>query len=155
MTASWIDNVDFMMLNIFIKLNCQMLQILHTETEIWTHWYTLIFILIKYKLIHFINKLNNHDIFIILILKFHEISLTKICQILNIILNLQLKFEVYVQYIELKTTTNLKELTVIADFIWEFDLRDVQKLYISMIISQIIYCCSVWYIANKVHKMII
>ena len=95
-TANWIDNVDFTVSDVFTKSNCQILQTLYTEIEIWTCQHTLIFIFIKYKFIHFINKLNIHNISVILILKFHKISFTKICWVLNIILNLQLKFEVYV-----------------------------------------------------------
>ena len=155
MTASWIDNVNYIMSEVSAEINCWILQALHAEVEIWAHWYTLIFVSTKYELIHFTNKSNCHNIFIVLILKIHNILSFSTYYVLRIILNLQLKFKIHVWHIETKATISLNELTVIADFMWKFELRDLWKLYISMILLQITYCCSVWYVMNRAHRTVL
>ena len=94
--ASWIDDIGFIMSDTSTESNCQMLQALHTEAETWARWHASVFTPIKYELIHFTNKPNNHDISVILTLRPHEIPPTKTCQVLNIILDLQLEFEAHI-----------------------------------------------------------
>ena len=78
-TASWIDDVGFTVSGVSTEANCQVLQTLHVEAETWAHRHALVFALSKYELIHFINKLDNHNTSTALTLGSQEVSPTRIC----------------------------------------------------------------------------
>ena len=112
--ASWIDDVGFMVSGTSAEANCRVLQALHTEAETWALRHASVFAPTKYELIHFTNKPNNHNTSAVLTLGPHEVSPTKKCRVLGIILDPQLEFEAHVRHIELKATTNLGGLAAIA-----------------------------------------
>ena len=136
-------------------MNCQILQILHIGAEAWASKYTSVFAPAKYELIHFINKLEDHDTSAELVLQTNRVSSSRTCQVLEVILNSQLNFEAHIQHIEVKVTTSLGGLAVIAGSTWGFSLKNLQRLYISVILPQILYCCSAWYVADRAQGTVI
>ena len=140
---SWIDDVGFTVTGATAEANCQTLQTLHTEVENWVRRHASVFTLIKYELIHFTNRLRAHNTSAGLTLKASNISPSKTCQFLRVILNSQLDFKTHIQHIEVKAMMSLEGLAAIAGSTWGFSLRDLQRLYMAVILPQITYCCSV------------
>ena len=73
-----------------------------------------VFAPVKYELIHFTNKLREQDTSAELTLRTSNISLSRTCQFLKVILNSQLDFKAYIQHIEMKAMTSLEGLMAIA-----------------------------------------
>ena len=119
------------------------------------HRHVSVFAPAKYKLIYFINKLREQDTSAELTLRTSNISSSRTCQFLKVILDSQLDFEAHIQHIEMKAMTSLGGLAAITDSTWGFSLRDLQRIYTSVVIPQITYCCSVWYIADHAHGTVI
>lgn len=132
-----------------------MLQALHTEADTWAHRHASVFDPRKYELIHFTNKPDTHDTSATLALGPHEVSPSSTCRVLGVILDPQLEFEAHVRHIETKATTSLGGLTAIAGSTWGFGLKDLRRLYISVIVPQITYCCSAWYVADRAHGTVV
>ena len=80
------------------------------------HRHTSVFTPIKYELIHFMNRPEVHDTSAELTLKASNISSSRTCQFLRVILDLQLNFETHIQHIEVKAMMSLGGLAAITGF---------------------------------------
>ena len=149
--VSWIDDVGFTVTGTSAEVNCQVLQTLHTEAETWARRHASVFAPTKYELIHFTNRPREHDTSAELTLRASKVSPSRTCRVRGVILDSQLDFETHIRHIEAKATTSLGGLAAIAGSTWGFGLRDLRRLYISVVLPQITYCCSAWYVADQAH----
>ncbi len=154
-TVSWIDDVGFAVTGASAAANCQILQTLHIGAEAWASKHASVFAPAKYELIHFTNKPGDHDTSAELVLQTNRVSPSRTCRVLGVILDSQLDFEAHIQHIEAKVTTSLGGLAAIAGSTWGFGLKDLRRLYISVILPQILYCCSAWYVADRAQGTVI
>ncbi|KAA6409153.1 MAG: reverse transcriptase [Lasallia pustulata] len=146
--VSWIDDVGFTVTGASAAANSQILRTLHTGAEAWASKHASVFAPAKYELIHFTNKPGDHDTSAELVLKTNRVSHSRTCRVLGVILDSQLDFETHIRHIEAKATTSLGGLAAIAGSTWGFGLKDLRRLYIS-VVPQILYCCSAWYVADQ------
>ena len=153
--VSWIDDVGFAVTGASAAANCQILRTLHIGAEAWASKHASVFAPAKYELIHFTNKPGDHDTSAELVLQNNRVSPSRTCQVLGVILDSQLNFETHIQHIEAKVTTSLGGLAAIAGSTWGFGLKDLRRLYISVVLPQVLYCCSAWYIADRAHGTVI
>ena len=147
--VSWIDDVGFTVTGASAAANCQILRMLHTGAVAWASKYASVFAPAKYERIHFINKPGDHDTSAELVLRTNIVSPSRTCRVLGVILDSQLDFEVHIQHIEVKVTISLGGLAAIAGSTWGFGLKHLRRLYILVVLPQILYCCSAWYIADQ------
>ncbi len=42
-------------------------------------------------------------------------------------------------------------LTILIEFIWEVSIEDLRRIYLIIVLSQFIYCVSIWYVFNEEH----
>lgn len=142
-TASWIDDVEIMVTETSAETNCQTLQTIHKDTETWAQRHASIFTSVKYELIHFTNQPLTHETAAELVLNTHTVKSSSTCWVLGVYLDSQLTFEAHLQHIQVKATMSLEGLAAIAGSTWGFGLKDLQKLYVAVVLPQILYCCSV------------
>ena len=130
--------------------NCLLLEKAHEICTAWADTHGSKFALAKYQLIHFTRK-RKADI---LILKDHSITPSISCRYLGIQLDRKLLWNEHLKDLKSKAIKSIGALSSLSSSTWEGNILSLRRLYLSVIIPQITFCCSVWYCPadQKEHK---
>lgn len=149
--TSWIDDIGIMVTGKTAEENCQALQTVHARAELWARRHASVFAPAKYELIHFTNRPKKHSTSAELVLDTHTVQASATCRVLGVILDSHLEWEAHLRHIQARTTTSLGGLAAIAGSTWGFGLKDLRRLYVAVVLPQILYCCSAWYSPDSGH----
>lgn len=152
--ASWIDDVDIMVTERSAEENCATLCTVHGRAEQWARQHASVFAPAKYELIHFTNRPTRHNTTAELALDTHTVQASTTCRVLGVILDSHLKWDTHIQHIQARATTSLRDLAALAGSTWGFGLKDLRRLYVAVVLPQILYCCSAWYSPGSGHGII-
>ena len=114
----------------------------------WTKKPDFKFALQKYQLIHFWWKRSN-EWKLDLQLENQTMKITSHSKFLRTIMNRKLMWREHVNQLKMKITKSVTELFKLIDFAWKNNLLIIRRIYEAVIVSQMIYDCSVWYTSIK------
>ena len=147
----FINDAAIMTINITIKNNLIIFQIVHERCVEWCRIYESSFVIIKYELIHFRRffSLSNSK----MALKFseHDLISSSKCKYLKMIMNLQFIWKHYLKYFKKKSFEKFNMLTVLIDSIWKMNIENLKKNYFVTMLFQFIFCVSIWFVFNEKH----
>ena len=63
-----------------------------------------------------------------------------------------LTWKSHLAYLEAKTTQKLSILSTMAGSTWGVNTNDLRRKYISTVLSQFLYCVSVWFVSSRGHR---
>ena len=149
-TSDFVNDVAIMTINNTKTNILKALRKSHEKTIKWTKTHESIFVSTKYQLIHFRkNIFVNFELFFKL--SNHFVNFEKKCKYLRIIMNSRLQWQNHLQYLKKQSTNKLTIFSVFAEFIWDIETENLRKTYLIIVLSQFIYCASIWYVFTKKH----
>jgi hypothetical protein len=150
--ADFIDDIDILIMNDSAKENVISLKAIHARScMIWAHQHDSLFVSIKYELIHFRRLFVSSDSKMILRIFDHQIVLSSKCKYLEMMMNSQLIWKHHLKHLKEKSISKLNILTILVEFIWDVSIEDFRRIYLIIVLSQFIYCVSIWYVLNEEH----
>ena len=149
-TSNFVNDVAIMTIDSTETDNLEALRESHEKTIKWTKTHESIFAPAKYQLIHF-RKNILVDLELSLRLANHFVNFEKKCKYLRIIMNSRLQWQNHLQYLEKQSTDKLAIFSAFAEFIWDIRTEDFKRTYSVIVLSQFIYCASIWYVFTKKH----
>ena len=130
--------------------NLKALRKSHEKTIKWAKTHESVFASAKYQLIYFRkNIFVNLELF--LKLTNHFVNFEEKCKYLKIIINSRLQWQNHLLYLKKQSADKLTILFVFAEFIWDIETEDLRKTYLIIVLSQFIYCASIWYVFTEKH----
>lgn len=127
-----------------IKIN-ELLQKAHEDCLTWANKHRSKFAPKKYQLVHFTRK-RNKDHSRNLILGQYTISAKPYGKFLGVRLDTKLNWREHVNQIKGKVTKSIAGLSKLAGSTWGGNLHTVRQMYEAVVLPQMTYCCSTWYI---------
>jgi hypothetical protein len=128
---------------------------MHKLCERWTISHEFVFILIKYKLIHFIKNSKKFDMTITIKINSNTIQSRIDIRVFDVQIDTQLRRDSHVRKIQEKMTKQIMIFTKLSIFIWKTIFRKIRMLYIFVVCSILIYDVFVWHmLKNKKSRMI-
>ena len=149
-TSDFVNDVAIMTIDSTKANTLEALRESHEKTIKWAKTHESIFVSTKYQLIYFRKNISiNFELFFRL--SNHFVNFEKKCKYLRIIMNSRLQWQNYLQYLEKQSTNKLAILSAFAEFIWDIKTKNLRKTYLVIVLSQFIYCASIWYVFTKEH----
>jgi ribonuclease HI len=99
----------------------------------------------KYQLIHLTRNPGKHNMTQNLVLSNTTIEPSSTVRYLGIIIDQSLKWWQHVQHVQEKAASTLQALRSLAGSTWGSGLTALRQVYLSIVIPQVLYGCSVWY----------
>ncbi len=94
---NFVNDIDFLIHNIFTKQNCRTLKRFHQECETWSRRHEIVFVFIKYELIDLIKNHQRFNMQIELRVKVIQKTFTLYVRILSVQMNSKLKWKSHVR----------------------------------------------------------
>jgi hypothetical protein len=151
--ASFIDDINILVINDSVEENVLILKTIHVEfCMIWVQQHDSFFVSIKYELIHFRRFSFSSDSKMILRILNHQIVFFFKCKYLEMMMNNQFIWKHHLKHLKEKSISKLSILTILIEFIWKMSIEDFRRIYLIIVLSQFIYCVSIWYVFNEEHE---
>ena len=146
--TNFIDDVMFAMTEKSSTINNEILVKAHEKTLKWAKLHEFKFFIKKYQLIHYSWKKNNEHKFD-LQLENQIIKIKLHSKFLKVIMNNKLLWKKHVNKLKKRAMKSITKLSKLTESTWKNCFLSIRRLYEVIIISQIIYCCSMWYTSSK------
>lgn len=78
----------------------------------------------------------------------HNLAQGPTCKYLGVVIDCQLTWKAQIKYLEKKSSAKVAILSTLAGSTWCIDIENLRCLYLPTMLSQFIYCSSVWYVSN-------
>ena len=85
-------------------------------------------------------KFSSHDLFI-----FFK------CKYLKMIMNDQFIWKHHLKHLKKKSFVKFNIFTILTKFIWKINIEDLRRIYFVIVLSQFIFCVSMWFVFNENH----
>jgi hypothetical protein len=147
--VNFVNDINFLTYNIFIKQNCWTLKHIHQKCKTWSDRHDAVFASIKYELVHLTR---NHRKFNMQIeLRIEEIQKTSAfyVRVLNVQMNSKLKWRSHIRAIQKKMITQMLIFSRFTAFTWRACFVHVRLIYSLIIRFAIIYESSIWYALHE------
>ena len=149
-TSDFVNDVAIMTIDSTKTDILEALRESHEKTIKWAKTHESVFVSTKYQLIHFRkNIFVNFELF--LKLSNHFVNFEKKCKYLRIIMNSRLQWQNHLQYLKKSLTSKLTILSILTEFTWNIETKDLRRTNLTIVFSQFIYCASIWYVFTKKH----
>jgi hypothetical protein len=127
------------------KKNCKTLEKMHRLCEKWANRHEFVFASTKYELIHFTRNSKKFNMTIIINIDNNVIKSKTNIRVLNLQINIKLKWRSHVRKIQKKMIKQSMILFKIFAFIWRIIFSKTRRMYIFVIRSIMIYVSSMWH----------
>jgi ribonuclease HI len=146
--VGYIDDVSILAVGPTAQRNCKTLKSLHRKAEEWAKKHGSQFAPAKYELVHFTRdpKANSTHA---LRLPHATIQASPSCRYLGVQMDTKLRWDHHREKVEAAATKRLSALSALASSTWGTGMINLRHVYRAMIIPQMLYGCSVWYIPGK------
>jgi ribonuclease HI len=149
-TIGYIDDVAILAISDSTEENCQILANAHEKAKKWAQQHASVFAEGKYELVHFARRQTplypiTYDINHPLILPEVTVHPSKTCRYLGVVLDSELHWKAHLQKVEASASRRLSALARLAGSTWGTGLLGMRQLYIGAVLSQALYCASVWH----------
>ena len=136
MLVTTVDNI--------VKIN-KLLGKAHEECLVWARNHGSKFASKKYQLVYFTRK-KNEDHSWHLTFGQYIIKAKRHGWFLGIRFDIKLNWQEHINQVKKKVTKSIAGLSKLAGSTWGGNLHTVRQMYEAVVLPQIMYCCSVWYI---------
>ena len=151
-TSVFVNDTILLVYRFFTEWNCQILKHAHEVCLKWAYQYEIFFISKKYDLIHLSDKLSKFNMQITVQLKEITKSSDIEIRILEIWIDLQLKWRAHVKQILDKMKIQINALYRTTVSTWKVIFVRACQIYSVMIRSALIYEITVWHILSSIEK---
>jgi ribonuclease HI len=146
-TSGYIDDVAILVSSRTTEENCRRLKQVHAECEAWARKHASMFALSKYTLLHLTKKPKDFDLNQELELgEGRTIKPTRQAKYLGFTLDTSLLWNSHLESLRVKAHNSLKMLSRITGSTWGMSLLNLRKVYQAVILPQVLYGCSAWYV---------
>jgi hypothetical protein len=114
--VSFVNDINFLIYDIFTKQNCRTLKRFHQECETWNRRYKIAFALIKYELIHLIKNHRRFNMQVKLRIEAIQKTSALYVRVLSVQMNSKLKWRSHVRTIQKKMITQMITLSRFTTF---------------------------------------
>ena len=149
-TSNFVNDVAIMTINNTKTDTLKALRKSHKKTIKWAKTHESVFASTKYQLIHF-KKNISIDFELFFKLSNHLVNFEEKCKYLKIIMNSRLQWQNHLQYLKKQSANKLTIFSAFAEFIWDIKTKNLKRTYLVIVLSQFIYCASIWYVFTKEH----
>ncbi len=66
-------------------------------------------------------------------------------------INNQFIWKHHLKHLNKKSINKLSILSILIKFMWKVNIEDLRRIYLIIVMSQFIYCVSIWYVFNEEH----
>lgn len=158
LVTGYIDDTSILVEGNNTEETCAKLQTIHHRAEKWATKHASVFAPQKYELIHFIHKSDRRMItdgdrdLTLELLNGREqvVHPTRKARYLGVILESDMKGKAHVEHARARASKSVQALQALAASTWGISRESMLKLYNAIIVPQITYACSVWYIPEDV-----
>ncbi len=144
-SLKYADDVNILIYDKITNENCKSLKRVHKFCEKWATRHEFLFVLIKYKLIHFIKNSKKFDMTITIKIESNTIQSKIDIRILKIQIDIRLKWNSHVRKIQKKMIRQFMTFTKMWTFTWNVIFRKTWVLYTFVIRSILIYEATIWH----------
>ncbi|KAJ9137654.1 Endonuclease/exonuclease/phosphatase [Pleurostoma richardsiae] len=146
--VGYIDDVSILAVGPTAQRNCKTLKSLHRKAEEWAKKHGSQFAPAKYELVHFTRdpKANSTHA---LRLPHATIQASPSCRYLGVQMDTKLRWDHHREKVEAAATNRLSALSALASSTWGTGMINLRHVYRAMIVPQMLYGCSAWYIPGK------
>ncbi len=150
--TNFINNVNILIYEEFIKCNCKVLNEVYDRCEQWSKMYNIKFLKTKYKLIHFTRIFKWFNMNIDVKLMKHQINLKSNIRVLRVQLNFKLKWVIYMHHVKAKLVIKQKIMQTIIEFTWSSSMTTRKQIYFAMMHSLLSHEVIIWYMLQRMNS---
>ena len=143
--VGYIDDVSILAVGPSAYRNCKTLKVIHSRAERWARQHGSRFAPTKYELVHFTRKRTGNTSHP-LRLPQATVEASPSCRYLGIEMDTTLQWDYHCEKIEAKATKRLSALSALASSTWGTGLTSLRHVYRALIVPQMLYACSAWYV---------
>jgi hypothetical protein len=147
--VNFVNDINFLTYDIFIKQNCQTLKHFHRECETWSRRHEIVFVSTKYELVHLTRNHKRFNMQIKLRIEKIQKSFAFYVRVLNVQMNSKLKWKSHIRTIQKKMITQMFIFSRFTAFTWNTCFARVRLIYSLIIRFAVIYESSNWYALQK------
>ena len=145
-------------INIFVyrqttEKNCNTLNIIHNQCQMWVSQHCFKFTSAKYELLHLLKKSIKHDLKVVLTLENTVVQLKPAIRILGFHLDSRLNWKTHLAIVFIKVKVCISVLKGITTSTWGFTLQKTRTIYTAMVQPILLFECTAWMQANAKEKL--
>jgi ribonuclease HI len=146
--VGYIDDASILAVGPTAPHNCKTLKSIHRKAEEWAVKHGSQFAPAKYELVHFTRNPRANSTHA-LRLPHATILASPSCRYLGIQMDTKLRWDYHREKVEARATKRLSALSALASSSWGTGTVNLRHVYKAMIVPQMLYGCSAWYIPSN------
>jgi hypothetical protein len=146
--TNFVNDIKILTYDINITNNCRTLKKIHVICELWARRHDVRFASIKYKLLHLTKNHKRFDMTITINVKNVIRKSMIIVRVLNVQLDIKLKWNSHVKKIQNKMITQMLALIKLTIFIWEVCFKNIKHVYNVVVRFVITYDSNMWHASH-------
>ena len=148
--TNFIDDVNILIYEKFIKRNCRVLSEIYDRCEQWSKTHDIKFSKTKHELIHFTRTSKWFNMNVDVKLMKHQIDLKSNIRVLKVQLNFKLKWATHMHHVKAKLMIKQKIMQTIIEFTWDSSVTTKKQIYFAMMRSLLSHEVIIWYMSQRV-----
>ncbi|KAM3547578.1 hypothetical protein ARSEF4850_009934 [Beauveria asiatica] len=146
--VGYIDDVSILAVGPSSAHNCKTLKAIHHKAEEWAAKHGSKFAPAKYELVHFTRDPTANTTHA-LRLPHTKVKASPSCKYLGVHMDTRLRWDYHREKLEAGATARLSALSALASSSWGAGLTNLRQVYRAVIVPQILYGCSAWFIPGS------
>jgi hypothetical protein len=144
----FVNDINILTYDTSITSNCRALKKTYVICELWTRRHDVRFASIKYELLHLTKNHKRFDMTITINVENVIRESTTIVRVLNVQLDIKLKWDSHVKKIQNKMITQMLALIRLTIFIWDVCFKKTKHVYSVVVRFFITYDSSTWHASH-------
>lgn len=146
--VGYIDDVSVLAVGPSSAHNCKTLKAIHQKAEAWAVKHGSKFAPAKYELVHFTRDPSANTTHA-LRLPHTKVKASPSCKYLGVHMDTRLRWDYHREKLEAGATSRLSALSALASSSWGTGLLNLRQVYRAVIVPQMLYGCSAWFIPGS------
>ncbi|KAM0664346.1 hypothetical protein ACQRIU_006929 [Beauveria bassiana] len=146
--VGYIDDVSILAVGPSSAHNCKTLKAIHHKAEEWAVKHGSKFAPAKYELVHFTRDPTANTTHA-LRLPHTKVKASPSCKYLGVHMDTRLRWDYHREKLEAGATARLSALSALASSSWGAGLVNLRQVYRAVIVPQMLYGCSAWFIPGS------
>ncbi len=150
----FINDINILIYDKITESICKSLSQAHNICAKWAWTHDATFVSKKYELTHFICKSKRFDMTVSLCIENSIIKLKLNVQVLEVQLNMKLRWNSHLRQIEADHVIKILMLSQLEIFIWEVTFAKARQIYSAMIRLRMTFEASIWHQRDKEEELL-
>ncbi len=150
----FVNDINILVYDRFTEETCRTLSKAHDVCAKWACTHDATFASEKYKLTHFTRKSKRFDMMTSIQIESSVIKSKPDVQVLEVQLNMKLRWDAHLQQIETNHVTRMLTLSHLEVFTWKATFTKARQVYSAVVRSEIAFEASVWYQRDKKDELL-